>query len=873
MNKKIKVILVLILSIFVLAACSSGGSNPKTSVNESQEAVKTLTDFEKAVSEQNTEAAVDTLSDDGVDISINGKTTSYNKQEFEDLIGTFTDSNFFNVINKEVNKTDTGYSVIGELSGTYAVYSMLGEVKSAEKLRKDILQQSLVAGAYKGDNYNLETPTNWLEYFEKNSEFEVYLASNPDKLGNIISVYYPKLFSTTFDSLNNVTNEMILSLKNMQDSQFSASISDLNYQVEDRKIDNLSAKELTANYNYNYLPTEIVFSFEKMNGHYYISKLSIESSDDRKSINVKEKIYLIKDNFNFYMIDYAVESNTYSTEINDLLLDSFKKIESENSIPEIKITESIDKLAVSLIGEITDNSSTINSFEIRWGDSSSDILTDNFSEINMEHLYTEPGEYTITLVAENVLGEIKTKEIKVNLTVDNNYGNFLDLSTGSGTLNVKADGNQTLAILYPRDDLGEDHNLASFETTKIDSALNNIRKDSNLNKPVRSQSFAGSKYPYDGSEDSYLREMREKTLDNYNQASAIQSLAQTPTQAVLGDVENFTIYNGKIKEYSTIQAKLQGVGDHVLVWSDTSINVPYSNIAKMISEFDNNIYSNVQNYFGEEPQPENFEVLRTAGQKVNIVITPLLTSGGESWAGGYFYSIDLFSKAEYPNSNQRKIIYLHHYGDRNEIDYQIGTIAHEFQHMIFYNQQVLNNNRLDNSTWLNEGFSQLAEDIAGYGYKDGVANELYAFLDNPQDTSLLLWEGQDRDYNMSYLFARYLNDRFGSRIIDGVHSIGGNYKNAVETYTGLSFRRIFRDFAFALWLDDESSDCYGLSSINFPQPLPNQIEAGESWQNQRTRGWGINYTLINHNSSDDFTIDINGAAFAGDYYLDILEEK
>jgi hypothetical protein len=663
MNKKIKIILVLILSLFVLAACSSGGSDPETSVNESEQTVEVLNDFEKAVSERNTEALVDTFSDDNINISINGETTSYSQQEFAEVIETFTDSNFFNVINKEVNKTDDGYTIIGELSGTYAVYGMLGEVKESEKLKSDILKQSLVTGSYQGEKYNLETPANWWEYYENESEFEIHLASNPDKLANIISIYYPDLFLNTFDSLDSVTAEMIANLENMKENQFSADITDLSYQINNRKIDNLSAKELAADYTYNYLPTEVIFSFEKKNGNYYINKLSIKSSEDKKSVDLKEKIYLIKDELDFYMIDYAAASDTYSVEVKEQLLNSFEKIESENTAPEINVIESVDQLSVILTGEVTDDLSSVSSLEIRWGDGESKIITDSFSEISTEHIYSEPGNYTITLIAENFLEETETKTINLNLVLDTNYGTFLNLSTGSGTLNVKANDNQTLAILYPRDDLGGDHNITSFETAGMSSALNDIEKNNNSDRPIRRQNFSQQKYPYDGSENSYLREMREETLKNYQQASAVQSVTQASTQAVLGDIESFTIYNGEIKDYSTIQAELQGVGDHVLVWTDSSINVSDRNIAKMINEFDNNIYSSVQDHFGEEPQPGNFEVLKSAGEKVNIVITPLLTSRGEIWAGGYFYSIDLFSKAEYPNSNQRKIMYIHHYSE------------------------------------------------------------------------------------------------------------------------------------------------------------------------------------------------------------------
>ena len=84
---------------------------------------------------------------------------------------------------------------------------------------------------------------------------------------------------------------------------------------------------------------------------------------------------------------------------------------------------------------------------------------------------------------------------------------------------------------------------------------------------------------------------------------------------------------------------------------------------------------------------------------------------------GYFYSGDEYSQSELigsNRSNQAEIFYVdaHFTGLRPELMY--STLAHEFQHMINFNQKTIKSNYNPNSTagvWYNEMLSMLAEDL------------------------------------------------------------------------------------------------------------------------------------------------------------------
>ena len=337
----------------------------------------------------------------------------------------------------------------------------------------------------------------------------------------------------------------------------------------------------------------------------------------------------------------------------------------------------------------------------------------------------------------------------------------------------------------------------------------------------------------------------------------------------LGKKEEFNVLTDFLNgDYKKITAELKRKGDNSQIWVDTSIEIPSDNLDKLSIEFENNIYDTVKSYFGREPLESGYSVLSANGEKVNILITPL------TGIGGYFSSSDLYSQDNNSNSNERKIIYINHYQeagtDERFLDYQTGTLAHEFQHMIFYNEKIKNKDSYINGTWINEGFSQLAEDLTGFGYEQGVANKLTKFLNNPENTSLLYWGQSGKDYNISYLFARYLYDRFDAQLIKKIHTTNSDYKTAIEEYTGLKFKNLFEDFAIALWVNDSGTK-YGFDSITFPKPNTEKISIGDSWTDKSINGWGISYTFIENSSGNDLKLNIDNAALNGDFWLRLID--
>ena len=185
-------------------------------------------------------------------------------------------------------------------------------------------------------------------------------------------------------------------------------------------------------------------------------------------------------------------------------------------------------------------------------------------------------------------------------------------------------------------------------------------------------------------------------------------------------------------------------------------------------------------------------------------------------AAGYFGSADAFPSNVHPHSNEREIIYMDIESLRPGTDLYMAVIAHEFQHAVHFNH--------DNGedSWVNEGLSELASEIAGYRLQSPQA-----FLLRP-DTQLNFWADESYKriphYGASALFFRYLAQRVGghqnlteliTEPLDGIEGVDSFLKDH-----GLTFLEVFADWVIANYLDAED-ERFGYQDHNLTV-LPNR---------------------------------------------------
>jgi hypothetical protein len=147
-----------------------------------------------------------------------------------------------------------------------------------------------------------------------------------------------------------------------------------------------------------------------------------------------------------------------------------------------------------------------------------------------------------------------------------------------------------------------------------------------------------------------------------------------------------------------------------------------------------------------------------------------------------------------------------------------GILAHEFQHMIHWN-----NDRNEDS-WVNEGMAELAGQLNGFD----TSGADIAYSEKP-DTQLTTWndpsEGNDEHYGASYLFMAYFLDRFGEDLTKAVvaspeNGIAGFNDALAKAGRPERFDDIFADWLIANYLDRPKADAQGRFGYTEIDPYP-----------------------------------------------------
>ncbi|HEY9720638.1 MAG TPA: hypothetical protein V6D47_01410 [Oscillatoriaceae cyanobacterium] len=293
-------------------------------------------------------------------------------------------------------------------------------------------------------------------------------------------------------------------------------------------------------------------------------------------------------------------------------------------------------------------------------------------------------------------------------------------------------------------------------------------------------------------------------------------LAAVP-QVAVGTRQSFWVIaddNSSQDQEQAITATAAYVGSHCYVFVDNQLNAGgiASRIADMGRTFDQKIFPTDAGLFGA-PLATGVN----GDPRITLLVTPVVGNYGRDTTIGYFTARDLYPPSADPgdpllkHSNQRLMLYISSsvVSDGEPTDY-LGTIAHEFQHLINASQRLFGNPPAQTEdTWLDEGLAMYAMEANGYGLKGGgsvVFDHVAAFEAQPASYSLTNWDvDPDQDaYGAAYLFTTYLADRFTPAIL---HELVRGPQTGVANVQarlaerGMSFSQVFADWCAANMLD------------------------------------------------------------------------
>lgn len=213
----------------------------------------------------------------------------------------------------------------------------------------------------------------------------------------------------------------------------------------------------------------------------------------------------------------------------------------------------------------------------------------------------------------------------------------------------------------------------------------------------------------------------------------------------VGDRKLFWVTNTDTNENFQVEAVLRFLGDNIYFWIEDGVDYRESDLMRLAETFDQEIIPTNREFFGMEWNP---------GVDNDPRFYVLYAGGLGSSIAGYFSSADEVHPEAHPYSNAHEMFLMNSDTVQLWEDYIYGTMAHEFQHMIHWYQDR------NEETWVNEGFSMLAEHVNEFD----AGGFDYDYLLNP-DLQLTDWGGDTGEngphYGASYLFMTYFLDRFG----------------------------------------------------------------------------------------------------------------
>jgi hypothetical protein len=341
----------------------------------------------------------------------------------------------------------------------------------------------------------------------------------------------------------------------------------------------------------------------------------------------------------------------------------------------------------------------------------------------------------------------------------------------------------------------------------------------------------------------------------------------------LGDEQSFWVIDSDTDENFQIEATLQYITDHVYFWIENGVSFDAQDVADLAETFENQIYPTNRAFFGSEWNP---------GVDEDPHIYIIYASGIGSNVAGYFSSIDSLHPLveEYSNAHETFMVSA----DNTELDEEFtrSVLAHEFQHMIHWN---LDRNE---TSWLNEGFAELASFLNGYT----TGGSEYAYISDP-DLQLNDWPNDPNatfpHYGAGFLFTAYFLDRFGERATQALVTHPANGLVSVDAVlaeqgitdplTGqtITANDVFMDWVIASYLQDPGISDSRFYYSNYPgAPQAGNTEfisnCSQDWQTRDVKQYGADYIQIDCQGSHTLTFEgsvqvpvIPADPYSGDY--------
>lgn len=355
-------------------------------------------------------------------------------------------------------------------------------------------------------------------------------------------------------------------------------------------------------------------------------------------------------------------------------------------------------------------------------------------------------------------------------------------------------------------------------------------------------------------------DLRNLALRLENKDNIPLTLMPPTVNLSIGTPIDFWVANVDTNQKFKITARLQYITDHTYFWIQDGLSYDERDLKNLAEAFESRIYPTNRNFFGSEWTPGI-----DGDPHLYIVYAKGL---GSNLAGNFSSANENHPLAhEFSNAHEMFLLNADNVGLDEEFAYSV--LAHEFQHMIHWYRDR------NESSWINEGFSELAVFLNGYE----VGSD-YDFIYDP-DLQLNDWPEDEGatlpHYGAAFLFLAYFMDRFGEQATqtlathpaNGLESVDEVLREigAIDPVTGreITADDVFLDWVITNYLMDKSiSDgrYFYHNYLNAPQ-----VEATETIQTcpqsaytSDVHQYGADYIHIA--CEGDYTLHFEGSTLA-----------
>ncbi|MCI0518764.1 MAG: immune inhibitor A [Chloroflexi bacterium] len=349
---------------------------------------------------------------------------------------------------------------------------------------------------------------------------------------------------------------------------------------------------------------------------------------------------------------------------------------------------------------------------------------------------------------------------------------------------------------------------------------------------------------------------------------------EPPAQPLqVGVKQTFWTMDTDTDENFQVDATLQYVTEHAYFWVEDGVRFRKGDLKDLAETFENKIYPTNRNFFGSEWTP---------GVDGDVHLYILFATGMGDSLAGMFSSADSLNPALQEFSNGHEMFFMSAEGGAIGEEYTYGVLAHEFQHMIHWNGDR------NEDSWLNEGLSDLAMFLNGYGI--GGHDFLYAM---EPDIQLNDWpndpDATTPHYGSSFLYTVYFLNRFGEKAMQAVVFDSENGLDSIDKVlreqgltdpaTGaiVTADDVFADWVVTTFLNDETVGDGRYAYYNYPDaPMTYETESQENCATDVLRRevnqYGVDYIALR--CRGEVTLHFGGVSqvgvlpvnpFSGDY--------